>query len=76
MRPVLSSQGDSLFSHAGNDVVAEEADVIAVACPRNPFEPRLGANTFESRSAVPRRIGVLMRDSDSVSCLRGYFRAS
>jgi hypothetical protein len=36
----------------------------------------LGANTFESRSAVPRRIGVLMRDSDSVSCLRGHLRAS
>ncbi len=73
--PAEHESGDSLFSHAGVDMVAEEANVIAVACPRTPLN-NLGANTFESRSALPRRIGVLMRDSDSVSCLRGYFRAS
>ena len=56
MRPVLSSQGDSLFSHAGNDVVAEEADVIAVACPRNPFEqPRREHLREQERGAPPHR---------------------
>jgi hypothetical protein len=54
--PAEHESADSLFSHAGNDVVAEEANVIAVACPRNPFEqPRREHLREPERGAPPHR---------------------